>query len=178
MYAEALPAHTEGGYVEIHDATFSTNTVSTGSGGGLYNGGLMNLQGVTIKDNSNGVFAFTGIRMSDTVLQNPGWLNCDGTGILPSSAGGNFSTDNSCGLSGNGDRQGVGLDPQLDPLTRDASGITSYHMPRPGSPLINAAVPPCSPRDQRNGARLDACDIGAVEYRSLLRVGFLPLVVH
>jgi len=141
------------------------------------------LQGVTIKDNSNGIYGATVVRMSDTVLQNPGGLNCDSS--LPFSAGGNFSTDNSCGLSHPNDRQGTGLDPKLGPLTKDTFGLTSYYMPQARvridtklfkglialdltSPLINTAVPPCSPRDQRGASRPDACDIGAVEYGGLL----------
>jgi hypothetical protein len=148
----------------------------------VYNVGLLNLQGVTIKDNSNGIYNFhTGggevTRMNDTVLQNPGYLNCDGDGTLPSSAGGNFSTDNSCGLSGFMDHQGTGLDPKLGLLTYDTFGITFYHMPQAGSPLINAAVPPCSSHDQRNALRPDACDIGAVEYGGLAAHVYVPLVM-
>jgi predicted outer membrane repeat protein len=183
LYVSAGPNGTEGGYVEIHDSTLSTNTANNGQGGGLYNAALTNLQGVTIKDNSSGIFTFrlSGskvTRMNDTVLQNPNGLNCDGDGTLPFSAGGNFATDNSCGLTGNGDQQGVGLDPKLGALTQDPFGITYYHMPQTGSPLINAAVPPCSPRDQRGALRSDACDIGAVEYGGLVPLLYLPLIVR
>jgi Chlamydia polymorphic membrane protein (Chlamydia_PMP) repeat len=182
MASNAGPQIAVGGYVEVHDSTFGANT-ATIAGGGLFNSGLLNLQGVTIKDNSNGIYGATVVRMSDTVLQNPGGLNCDGS--LPFSAGGNFSTDNSCGLSHPNDRQGTGLDPKLGPLTKDTFGLTSYYMPQARvridtklfkglialdltSPLINTAVPPCSPRDQRGASRPDACDIGAVEYGGLL----------
>ncbi|HXF69231.1 MAG TPA: choice-of-anchor Q domain-containing protein [Thermoflexus sp.] len=183
LFVSAGPNGTEGGYVEIHDATLSTNTASNGQGGGLYNAALTNLQGVTIKDNSSGIFTFRPsgskvTRMNDTVLQNPNGLNCDGDGTLPTSAGGNFSTDNSCGLTGSGDRQGIGLDPKLGALMQDPLGITYYHMPQTGSPLINAAVPPCSPRDQRGALRLDACDIGAAEYGGLVPLLYLPLIVR
>lgn len=183
LYVSAGPNGTEGGYVEIHDSTLSTNTATNGQGGGLYNAALTNLQGVTIKDNSSGIFTFRPggskvTRMNDTVLQNPNGLNCDGDGTLPASAGGNFSTDNSCGLTGQGDQQGIGLDPKLGALIQDPFGITYYHMPQSDSPLINAAVPPCSPRDQRGALRPDACDIGAIEYGGLVPLLYLPVVVR
>lgn len=169
-----------GGYVEVHDTTFSTNTAGSGQGGGVFNSfGLINLGHVTIKDNSNGMFntgAGAGTRMFNTVLDNPGSLNCDGDGTLPSSAGGNYSNDNSCGLTGPNDTQGAGLDPKLGPLTRDPAGLTSYHVPAADSPLVDAAVPPCSTMDQRRALRGSACDIGAVEYGGLLPLAYLPLV--
>jgi hypothetical protein len=50
-------------------------------------------------------------------------------------------------------------------------------MPLAGSPLINAAAPPCSSRDRRNASRPDACNIGAVEYGGLVSLVYLPLIV-
>jgi hypothetical protein len=168
-------------FVEVHDSTFSANSAASGAhGGALLNVALINLQGVTIKDNGSGIYTLSGevTRMVDTVLQNAGGPNCDGA--APASAGGNFSTDLSCSLTGQGDRQGTALDPKLGPLTKDSFGpnITSYHMPQAGSPLIDTAVPPCSSRDQRGASRPDACDIGAVELGGRLPLAYLPMVFN
>lgn len=180
LFVDAIPQPSSGGYVKVRDTTLSTNTASSGQGGGLYNDGEVDLGNVTIKDNTNGIFNFgTGevTLTHNTVLQNSGSLNCDGDGTLPTSAGGNFSTDNSCGLTSPSDRQGIGLDPLLGPLTHDSASFTSYHLPQAGSPLINKAVSPCSPTDQRYALRPDACDIGAVEYGGLLPRDYVPLII-
>jgi predicted outer membrane repeat protein len=180
LFVGAIPQPSSGGYVKVSDTTLSTNTASSGQGGGLYNDGEVDLGNVTIKDNTNGIFNFgTGevTLIHNTVLQNSGSLNCDGDGTLPTSAGGNFSTDNSCGLTSPSDRQGIGLDPLLGPLAKDPASFTSYHLPQAGSPLINAAVTPCSPSDQRYALRPDACDIGAVEYGGLLPRDYAPLII-
>ncbi len=181
VFVGAVPQPSSGGYVEVRDTTLSTNTASGGQGGGLYNDGEVDLGNVTIKDNTNGIFNFGNgevTRIHNTVLQNSGSLNCDGDGTLPTSAGGNFSTDNSCGLTAPSDRQGTGLDPLLGPLANDSASFTSYHLPQAGSPLINAAVSPCSPTDQRYALRPDACDIGAVEYGGLLPRDYVPMIIR
>jgi predicted outer membrane repeat protein len=181
LWVSSGPAPSVGGYVEVHDTTISTNTASSGQGGGVYNSGLLNLQSTTIKDNTNGIFNFGNgevMRIVNSVLQNPNSLNCDGDGTLPSSAGGNFSTDNSCAFTALKDQQGVGLDPKLGPLTVDTFNITFYHMPQAGSPLINAATPECSPQDQRHALRSGTCDIGAVEFGGLLPRIYAPLIMR
>jgi len=180
LFVGAGPQPSSGGYVEVRDTTLSTNTASGGQGGGLYNDGEVDLGNVTIKDNTNGIYNYGNgevTRIYNTVLQNSGSLNCDGDGTLPTSAGGNFSTDNSCGLTSPSDQQGIGLDPRLGPLAKDSASFTSYHLPQAGSPLINAAVSPCSPTDQRYALRPDACDIGAVEYGGLLPRNYAPLII-
>jgi hypothetical protein len=109
------------------------------------------------------------------VLQNPGFLNCDGDGTAQiSDDSHNFSADNSCVLPSS--QTGTGLNPKLGPLTSDAVGSTFYHMPLAGSPLINAGFS-CLERDQRGAQRPDQCDIGAVEYGGLLPRAYIPLMV-
>jgi predicted outer membrane repeat protein len=180
MYMSAGPQASVGGYVEVHDSTLSTNTATGGQGGGLYNQGLINLQSVTIKDNTNGIFNFGNgevTRITNSVLQNPGSLNCDGDGTVPTSAGGNFSTDNSCPFAAIKDQQGPGLDPKLGALTIDPLGITFYHMPQADSPLLNAAAAGCTDRDQRYALRPNSCDIGAVEFGGLAFRVYTPLLL-
>jgi hypothetical protein len=141
---------------------------------------LFDLRNVTIKDNKYGLYDVNGAiaRLQSSVLDNAGGLNCDGDGTLPSSSGHNFSTDNSCELSGTGDSQGVGLDAKLGSLTDDPLVSTKFHMPLPSSPLINNGGPVCSPTDQRYATRRDACDIGAVEFGGLLPRLFVPLMLR
>ncbi len=173
LHVDGGPQPGLGGCVEVHDTTLSGNTSTSGQGGGVYNHDQLNLVNVTIKDNTNGLFNSGSTRLQNTVLQNPGSLNCDGA---PSSSGYNFSTDNSCNFTFPNDHQGIGLDPKLGPLTVDSFNITFYHMPQAGSPLINAALG-CSPRDQRHVLRPDACDSGAVEYGGLLPRVYVPWMV-
>jgi hypothetical protein len=58
-------------------------------------------------------------------------------------------------------------DPKLGPLTQDPNGLTSYRMPLAGSPLIDAGFN-CLALDQRGATRVNACDIGAVEFGGVL----------
>lgn len=156
-----------GGYTEIHDSTIAANTAPLG--GAMRNDAEANLSNVTVLNNSTSLYSPSAgaiTRLHNTVLQNPAALNCVFTGSAspPASAGGNFSTDVSCQLNHlSTDRQGVGLNALLAPLANDGPNTTWYAMPRPGSPLVNTAVPKCSPTDQRHAARPDACDVGAVE---------------
>ncbi|MFD8814973.1 choice-of-anchor Q domain-containing protein, partial [Streptomyces sp. NPDC059627] len=169
LYNDSGPTGAEGGYTEIHDSTIAANTAP--SGGGLYNNAEANLQNVTVLNNTGGLYQASGTaitRASDSVWQNPNSSNCAGTGAV-SSAGGNFATDTTCGLTTTTtDRQGTGLNAQLGTLTNDGPNTTWYALPLAGSPLINAAVPTCSTTDQRHASRPDACDIGAVEFGGVL----------
>jgi predicted outer membrane repeat protein len=177
LLLSAVPSPTSGPYVRVQSVTVSGNTATSNQGGGVFNEGLVELYSMTIVSNTNGVFSrgLGNTRFRDSVLQNPGSLNCDGDGTAQiSDDSHNFSTDNSCPLPNS--QVGLGLDPKLAPLTSDNFGITYYHMPFAGSPLINAAFN-CPERDQRGALRPDACDIGAVEFGGLLRVAYLPLLV-
>jgi len=175
---QALPDPTDGPYVEIHDSTISSNLSTSGFGGGINNSGLLDLVNVTIAGNHQGLFdtrAGTTLRLQNSVLDNPPGLNCGGDGLLPSSAGFNYSTDNSCELAGPADQQGLGLNAMLGPLT-NADSFTKYQLPQPGSPLINQIASGCSATDQRFALRIFSCDIGAVEFGGLLPRLFVPLL--
>ncbi len=161
-----------GGYVNIRDTTISTNTAA-GLGGGLFNNDQLDLFSVTLKDNTVGLYNDGGdARLRSTVLQNSP-LNCSGL-LPPTDHGANFATDLSCEF--NSSQQGNALNPLLAPLTSDPNGVTVYHLPLAGSPLINHGPDDCSPLDQRHALRPDNCDIGAVEFGGLLAELWLPLV--
>jgi len=155
----AGPTANVGGYVEMQDSTIAKNTAP--EGGAIYSLGEIDLGNVTVANNTSGIMAGSAdtiTRLYNTALINPGGANCAGTPT--SSAGGNVSSDASCLLSQPSDQSGV--DPLLGPLEGD--GSTWFYMPLAGSPLIDAAVPPCSTLDQRHNPRVGPCDIGAVEY--------------
>src|SRR6185436_1192477 len=82
------------------------------------------------------------------------------------SAGYNISGDNTCALSGTGDRNGV--NPLLTALD-NYGGPTQVHMLKLGSPAIDGILGNDAPgTDQRGVARPQGggYDIGAVERRS------------
>ncbi len=173
----AGPSPTSGPYVRVQNVTLSGNTATNNQGGGVLNTGRVELYSMTIVTNTDGVWSGGGgnTRFRDTVLQNPGSLNCDGDGTAQiSDDSHNFSADSSCVLPNS--QTGIGLDPKLGPLAADAVGSTFYHMPLAGSPLINAGFN-CLERDQRGALRRDACDIGAVEYGGIVSLVYLPLVI-
>ncbi len=171
LYVGAGPAVTVGGYVQVRNTTFSSNRLNAGGvqGGAVFAQGQIELYHTTIFSNTNGVYvgSSANLRFRSSVVHNPGFLNCDGDGsgqISNDSA--NHVTDTSCG----GQFPTAAPDPQLGPLTNDFLGFgsTSYHMPQPGSPLINASTVTCPERDQRGAARIAVCDIGAVEAGGLI----------
>jgi hypothetical protein len=167
-----------GSEVVVLDSTFYSNTVDTGQGGAILNTALMELRNLTLEGNSSGVSnsgSAEQMQMANTVLHNVG-LNCDGDGTKPVSLGGNFSTDNSCNLASAGDAQGITLDPLLGPIDSIPQYLTKFFIPLPGSPLINTAQVACSLHDQRNAARPNACDRGAIEFGGLLSRVYVPLV--
>jgi predicted outer membrane repeat protein len=178
LFLSAVPNAQSGPYVRVQSVTVSGNTANNNQGGGVLNGGLVELYSMTIVTNTNGVWSggIGNTRFRDTVLQNPGSLNCDGDGTTQiSDDAKNFSTDNSCILPNS--QTGIGLDPKLGPLTFDTFGPTSYHMPQAGSPLINQGFN-CLERDQRGAVRPDQCDIGAVEFGGRLPMAYLPLMLR
>lgn len=176
LFLSAVPSPTSGPYVRVQSVTVSGNTATNNQGGGVLNTGRVELYSMTIVTNTNGVWSggVGNTRFRDTVLQNPGSLNCDGDGTAQiSDDSHNFSTDNSCVLPNS--QTGIGLNPKLGPLTIDPIGGTSYHMPLVGSPLINAGAS-CPLHDQLGAQRPDQCDIGAVEYGGLLPRVYVPLI--
>jgi predicted outer membrane repeat protein len=162
-------------YVQVRSVTFTGNEANNNQGGGVYNTGLVELYFTTIVSNTNGVVSVLGgnTRFRNSVLHNPGSLNCDGDGTAQiSNDAANHVSDNSCGPQFT-----AAGDPLLGPLQSGGSNTTYYHLPLAGSPLINAGYSNCPVRDQRGALRPDACDIGAVEYGGLLPKIYLPLLI-
>jgi hypothetical protein len=161
------------GYATIRDSTISANSAGPNRGGGLARTDLLDLTSVTVKDNTTGIDNETNedLRLRGTVLDNAVG-NCFGVFTLASADKGfNFST----GFSSACFVPSTNASALLAPLSDDPNGLTSYHLPLPGSPLINQGAPDCSPQDQIYALRPDRCDIGAVEFSGLLARLWLPL---
>jgi predicted outer membrane repeat protein len=146
--------------LNVTNSTFTGN--SAASGGGIYNDGYAVLNSLTLKDNQDGIFVGTlavTTHLGNSVLDNPGFENCEtiGPAIIEDST--SLSTDNTCPVSI------VGTPAQLGPLTTNSNGVnaTKYHAPAPEGPLVNTGSA-CPPLDQLGAARAGACDIGAVEF--------------
>jgi hypothetical protein len=185
----SLSTPASGPYVEVHDSTISDNLARL-AGGGINNSGWLDLVNVTVADNhlspgnppnnAAGLYAVitgTVTRLENTVLSNSSGVNCfaDFGADAPNSAGSNYATDTTCNLSGFNDTQGSGLDAKLGTLIHDNS-FTKYHMPLPGSPLIDQGDAGCSLTDQIYALRRGKCDIGAVEFGGLLPRVYVPLM--
>ncbi len=167
-------------YVSMTSVTIAGGIVNPtfNHGGGYYNQGISVLKNVTIKDNPNGIYntGLSQLNIYNTVLDNPGYLNCDG-GTPLTLGGHNWSTDNSCAVETNN------MPAQLGSRAINMDGVnqTFYYPPLAGSPLINAAAG-CPTVDQLGATRPDACDIGAVEFNGILPHPtitsklFLPLI--
>ncbi len=160
----------------IINSTVSGNTAL--AGGGIANLGLLSVHNATITDNSAtdaGVINSGDLMLANTVIaaQAAGG-DCLSEGVI-TSLGHNLDSDGTCELTGVGDKPGVA--PMLWPLA-DNRGPTRTHLPRTGSPVIDAGDPlGCtddmgSPlaADQRGfrrhvdgGSGSARCDMGAVE---------------
>jgi hypothetical protein len=178
IMVQALPAGTFAGYVQLRNVTISNNTLSSNSphGGGVYNfNSGIEMYFSTIVSNTQGVYSSGNgnSRFRSTVLQNPGFLNCDGDGTPISDDSANVSSDGSCALP----NSQTNLDPMLGPFTFGTLGVTNYYTPLPGSPLINKGASNCPTTDQIGATRLDACDVGAIEFGGVLPRAYLPYVL-
>src|SRR5688572_25021356 len=108
---------TDPNLVSFTSVTFSGNKADSGQGGGFYNNQAYSiLKNVTFKDNTNGIFNAGTTHLGNSVLDNPGSLNCSGTGAAISSDGHNLSTDNSCAVEQNG------IPAQLGPRATNNNG--------------------------------------------------------
>lgn len=104
------------------------------------------------------------LHLANTLITNNNGPNCSGA---ITSDGHNISEDDTCKLTGPGDRPGVGIG--LTALA-DNGGPTPTHAPLPESPAIDIGGN-CPPTDQRgverpvdgNANGLAECDAGAVE---------------
>ncbi len=155
------------GSLFVQDATVSGNSAPTGSGGGILTSVPTQLWHATIAANraeGGGGVTFAaqdGVQTRSTLFAQNTPVNCASPGADETS--GSLSDDLTCGLTGEGDAQGV--DALLDKLA-DNGGPTDTHALKPGSPAVDAGDPKfCLSVDQRGEERMidGHCDIGAYE---------------
>jgi hypothetical protein len=152
------------GIVGVTNSTISGNNAD-GMGGGIYAGGGTNvlLTNATVATNqaATGKAVFAGDpSFANTIIAGTGGGLCSLTGTITSNN--TLAQDNTCGLTGTGDIQGV--DPGLGALANNG-GETDTRSIGPASLAVNHGGASCQTTDQRGFARpAGACDIGAFEY--------------
>jgi predicted outer membrane repeat protein len=187
--------HNDSSTLQLINVTVSGNHATT-NGGGIYNDAgsidpsVITMTNVTIKDNgattAGGSFfnfndAGTYAYLKNTVLADSTSAgNCSGKAFTSSKY--SLSSDNTCSLSGTGNRNGVAA--KLNPLGL-VGGMTKVHLPLPDSPLVDMVVGSDYPTtDQRGVIRSQGlgADVGSVErqpndpiYGLLV---FLPVVIR
>ena len=186
--------HNDNSTLQLINVTVSGNS-ATSEGGGVYNdagssaSSIITMTNVTIKDNGattagGGIYSFndpdTRAYLKNTVLADSTSAgNCSGKAF--SSSKYSLSSDNTCSLSGTGNKNGVAA--KLNPLGY-VGGPTKVHLPLPDSPLVDMVVGSDFPAtDQRGVTRSQGvgADVGSVErqpgdpiYGLLV---YLPLVI-
>jgi hypothetical protein len=177
---------TDGGGVDftgsaaVRTSTIATNVAgragSSGSGGGIHGSGALVLSSSTLTDNRsyNAILAGGGLDVASTAVDNSilagniAYVDDQSMGAMsncaqPVNSGGhNLSDGADCGLSGDGDQEGVQVG--LGPLA-DNGGPTDTEAVLPASLALDAGVG-CAATDQRSVSRPrgNACDIGAYEF--------------
>jgi hypothetical protein len=158
-----------GARLSMVNSTVSGNFANQGGGGLLLAGSTLaaELKSLTIADNNAASTSAAGgiqnlalkadVIVKDSALDANTPTNCfDFTGFGVTDGNGNFSSDDTCGFSGDN----VNL--QLD-LLADNGGNTQTHALLQGSPAIDAASLDCPETDQRGALRTHLCDAGAFE---------------
>ncbi len=152
--------------VLILDSTISGNQAGTKGGGIAATGGSIELNNVTITDNTassgGGIFNQTVFAVANSIVAKNGGANCDPLTPLVSN-GHNLDDGTSCGFSSMGDISNV---PAILGLLQDNGGDTFTHALLPGSPALEAGDDAtCLPVDQRGISRPQGlhCDMGAYE---------------
>jgi hypothetical protein len=166
------------------NSTIGQNSATNPDATEIWNIDSATLVYVTMVSNTGGgaeLFESTEVTSFGSVIAQKGAGPLCDTVLLVSN-GYNFADDTSCGFAATGDRQGLGLDPQLGPVGANG-GSTLTMLPTLTSPLVDA-IPLASCQadgaagittDQRGEPRpaMLGCDIGAVE----LQPAVVPVVL-
>lgn len=176
-----------GGHLTLTNITISGNQAAW-NGGGIENGGYATLFNVTLSNNVvthtngignnifNGYIQNSYVRIKNTIIASASGNNCHIEIGSVISLGHNLGSDATCSLIATGDISNT--NPLLAPLANNG-GATPTHALLPSSPAIDAGDNNgCPSADQRGMPRPFgiACDIGAFEFGSLLRLYF-PFVI-
>ena len=165
--------------VTSSDLALFNTTVSGNSGTGILASSTLQARNVTVLGNTGEQIEFSGSTGSTLFLRNVVVIGgCIVTGSPAgtiSTNGHNFADSNGCEIE-LGSSNVIAADPELGPLEHQANEFSSYHIPQPGSPLIDNGHPViggigCIEQDQRDTSRPidgdgngnDRCDIGSIE---------------
>jgi hypothetical protein len=152
------------------------SSLDTGEGGGISNGGDLQITSSTIAHNSasgddnafgGGIYGSTTTDSSILAL-NSALVGPDFTGGALESTGYNIIGNNADAVINSQPTDQIGtpaspIDPLLGPLA-DNGGPTLTLALQPGSPAINRGDPAAPPRDQRGYSRAGVPDVGAFEF--------------
>jgi len=172
--------------VTISDNAANADTTYGGYGGGVYvynqtpYAGTINLQNTIIAGNYNLFATLPPVRAADCY----GVITSEGYNLI-GTLGVNFVGNPPCSVAGLTVGNLIGQDALLGPLSSNG-GATETHALLANSPAINAGnTNGCRDydnelltTDQRNGLRVDRCDIGAFELGALTEHLFLPVVLN
>jgi len=162
-------ANNAGAVLQLSSVTVAFNTADSdannfGDGGGLANGGTAIVRNSLIGEN---VDAST----SGTIFPDcSGGFTSDGYNLIENTTG--------CAIGGNTTGNITGIDPNLAALASNGGRTQTNAFPT-GAPPFNAGNPTgCVDNtgaaviaDQRDGARLTRCDMGAFEFAACLLIG-------
>lgn len=140
-----------GGSVKLRGSTVVGSSTVDGGAVHVTAGGVLRFETSILTDDAGGTPGLPDLRIDDAARSN-------GFNLVKDPAVGTLPTGRTA-------FDVVGVDPLLGPL-QDNGGSTLTHAPAPGSPALEAVVPPrfCRRVDQRGVSRDPApCDIGAVE---------------
>lgn len=174
----------------LSNSTIAHNSAGRFGGGFYHYNRYAVLTNITLGNNTAGAAGNAIYEDSPMTAEEPGVIqlqnsvifgspnNCDGPAF--ESLGHNLSIGTCTALSQPSDQENYSGDLLLGSLTFNAGVYAMKTMlPQTGSPLIDAGDPAvCSLLDQRGGARVNGCDIGAVEFGSSLPWLYLPLITR
>jgi predicted outer membrane repeat protein len=162
-------ANSAGSTLQLSNVTIAFNVADSdannaGDGGGLANSGTAVVRNSLIGEN---VDSSTG---GNIFPDCSGGLTSDGYNLIENTTG--------CAIGGNTTGNITGIDPNLAALASNGgrtqtngfpSGAPPHNAANPGGCLDNTGAPVLA--DQRDGARLTRCDMGAFEFAACLVIG-------
>lgn len=174
------------GEAYLENTTISNNSAPSGSGGGVFNDGLIEFLNVTIAENDGGGFVHNAgaARFKNSLVAKNTTFNCSGIN-KPTSLGNNLENTDSCNFNQTSDL--VNVAPNISAL-QDNDGFSYTHALLSNSPAIDSGDNlDCPDTDQRTALRpadgnqddKAICDIGAFEYNAIIPMPvFLPVIYH
>lgn len=186
----------EGGIAHLINSTVSGNTATAGAGGiANGSGAVLNLSNTTVAFNiadsdSNEFGDGGGLNNSATAVVRNSLIgenqDLSSSGTIYHDCAGGFTSDGynlventtGCAIGGNTTGNITGVDPNLAALGSNGGRTQTHSFPTGAPPHNNANPGGCVDQvgaailaDQRDGARLNRCDMGSFEFAACLVIG-------